>query len=172
MQEGIDFFAEELAKYHTDANLFYLNDDEGGNDKMVFFSTSVQDFRKCVNVHNDSLRSLTVIPLDHNLKVKKENGSDEESICDYLISTDDREVLLFGEIKTGKKGWAKAGANQISNTLKVFKRFHNIDEWKKKIAYVSNRRFWKARDSHRDIVSEFIEKNNMLLKIQNDVYVE
>lgn len=172
MWEGVDFFAEELDKYHTEANLFYLNDNEGENSQMVSFSTSVQDPQKCVNVHNPSLRNVVVIPLDHNLKVYKENEKDEESICDYLISTDNKEFLLFGEIKTGKRGWAKVGANQIANTLQIFKRCHKLDEWKEKIAYVSNHRFWKARDSHRDIISEFKVKNGMNLKIQNVVYVK
>lgn len=172
MQEGIDFFAEELVKYHTDANLFYLKDEEGGNNQKIIFSTSVGDPQKWVNVHNYSSSNLTVIPLDHNLEVKKENSRDNESICDYLISTEGKGVLLFGEIKTGKSGWAKAGAKQISNTLRIFKSFHNLDEWEKKIAYVSNRRFWKARDSHRDVISDFWNRNGMLLKIQNDVFVE
>lgn len=172
MQDGIDFFADGLVKYKTNANLFFLNDEKYDKDQLVRFSISVQEPKKYVNVHNDSLRNLTVTPLDHNLIVKKENSQDAESICDYLISTDDKAVLLFGEIKTGKSGWARAGANQISNTLHIFKRFHDLDEWKKTIAYVSNRRFWKARDSHRDVVTEFREKNGIILKIQNDVSVE
>ena len=73
----------------------------------------MQNPDKFVNVKNPETKDVVLIPLDHNLKVFKENGRDQESLCDYLLRVNDREMLIFGEIKTGKSGWAKAGADQI-----------------------------------------------------------
>ena len=170
MQE-VDFFAESLEKFETTAGLFYLADDLGKNE-IVSFHTSVKNPDKFVNVKNPETKDVVIIPLDHNLKVFKENGRDQESLCDYLLRVNDREMLIFGEIKTGKSGWAKAGADQISNTLRIFRSCHNLSDWSKTIAYVSNRRFWKARTSHRNTISEFWVQNRIPLRIQNEVVVE
>lgn len=167
MQE-VDFFEESLFRDETTAELFYLADE--GNNKRVSFYSSVEEPNKYVNVKNQDKKAVVIIPLDHNLRVYKDK--DQESICDYLLRVNDKEMLIFGEIKTGKRGWAKAGADQISNTLRIFRTCHNLSDWNKTTAYVSNRRFWKARDSHRNTISEFWAQNGIPLRIQNEVVVE
>ena len=167
----VDFFAPDLVAYETEEPLFFLSD-KSGNDKVVEFSLDMLEQPVSVNVKNEERRQVKVVPVDHNVKAFREGTRDMESLCDYLMTVDDTAQLIFGEIKTGRKSWASDGAKQISNTLRIFKQNHDLSRWNKCKAYVSNRRYWKARESHRDIIGAFRDLNGLPLFIQNEVVVD
>ena len=89
------------------------------------------------------------------------------------MTVNNREQIIFGEIKTGRKGWAAAGKDQIIHTIDIFRANHNLAEWGQCRAYVSNHRYWYARQSTRSIQESFkTETGGLCLYIQKDVHID
>lgn len=118
-------------------------------------------------------KDIMFLPIDHNLNIKKDGTEELDSTCDYLLTVNGHEQIIFGEIKTGKKGWASDGMRQVSHTIEIFKSNHDICRWRQCRAYVSNWRKWKSRISTRSVEEAFKAQNDGLrLYIKNDVNID
>lgn len=167
----VDFFDSQWYIEHTTESLFFLYDK--GDGSLVKLSSDDKDSSYSVNVHNPSDSDILFLPIDHNVNIKKEGTNDDDSTCDYLLTVNDREQLIFGEIKTGKRGWASEGMKQVKHTIDIFRANHDLKEWNQCRAYVSNWHKWKARPSTRCVEEAFrAGTGGLRLYIQNDVNID
>lgn len=167
----VDFFDSRWYVEYTSEVLFFLFDN--GNDNVVRLTTDEIYRNTSVNVHNPLSKEVMFLPVDHNLKIKKERTDEFDSTCDYLLVVNGREQLIFGEIKTGRKGWARAGMMQVLHTIEIFRSNHEMNQWGQCRAYVSNWRKWCSRTSTRHIEEEFkLKTGGLRLYINNDVNIE
>lgn len=168
---SVDFFDPQWYAEHTSERLFFIYDKEDGSCAKL--STDEADQSTSVNVHNPSIKDILFLPVDHNLNIRKENSDDWDSTCDYLLTVNEKEHLIFGEIKTGRKGWASEGMKQVKHTVEVFRANHDIALWNHCRAYVSNWRKWNARTSTRCVEEAFkAETGGLRLYIKNDVSID
>lgn len=168
---SVDFFAPQWYAEHTSERLFFIYDKEDGSCAKL--STNEADQSTSVNVHNPSVKDILFLPVDHNLNIRKEGLDDLDSTCDYLLTVNEKEHLIFGAIKTGRKGWASEGMKQVKHTVEVFRAYHDIAHWNNCRAYVSNWRKWNARTSTRCVEEAFkAETGGLRLYIKNDVNID
>lgn len=167
----IDFFSAEWHSEQTDKKLFYLFDE--GDGDCARLSADERYRSTSVNVNNPSAKDIMFLPIDHNLNIKKDGTKELDSTCDYLLNVNGNELIIFGEIKTGRKGWASDGMRQVSHTIKIFRTYHDLCKWAQCRAYVSNWRKWRSRSSTRSIEEIFrAETGGLRLYIKNDVNID
>lgn len=167
----VDFFDPKWHTEYTEDPIFFIYDN--GNGDMAKLTANEMFKDTSVNIHNPSCGNIKFLPVDHNMDIRKDGSNDLDSTCDYILIVNEKEQIIFGEIKTGRKGWASEGMQQIKHTVEVFRANHDLSQWKQCRAYVSNWRKWKSRISTRCVEEEF--RNNtggMRLYIQNDVHID
>lgn len=162
------------AKWYTESTrepLFFIHD-RGGVGDLAKLTTDIADQNTSVNVHNPSSHCIMFLPVDHNVDIRKEGSKDLDSTCDYLLTVNGKEQIIFGEIKTGRRSWAGEGMEQVKHTIEIFRANHDLAQWGQCRAYVSNYRHWRARTSTRCIQEAFrYETGGIRLYIQNDVNI-
>jgi len=166
----VDFFDVHWCSYTKCDNLFFIFDKQDNSPVLVSSDNNIQSIS--VNIRNDSMKTCWILPVDHNLVIKKDGSNDDESTCDYLMTVNKNEQLLFGEIKTGRKGWEADGINQLKKTICIFKANHNVDNWAIQKAYVSNYRRWNARQSTMSKQEKFKDEIGIRLYIKNEVDID
>ncbi len=169
--QKVDFFDSKWYVEHTTDTIFFLFDKEDGD----FVKLSIKEDYKLtsVNVHNPNAKNIMFLPVDHNLDIRKEDSNDLDSTCDYLLTVNGFEQIIFGEIKTGKKGWASDGMRQVKHTIDIFRANHDLNQWGKCRAYVSNWRKWNARTSTRCVEESFrSDTGGLRLYVKNEVHIE
>lgn len=170
--QTVNFFDAQWHVEHTNAPVFYIFD-RGGNSDLAHMSVNTSDQPTSVNVFNPSEHTILFLPIDHNLDIKKDGTNDLDSTCDYLLTVNEKEQIIFGEIKTGKKGWAGDGMKQVKHTIEIFRANHDLSQWQQCRAYVSNYRHWRSRSSTRCIEEAFkAETGGLRIYIQNDVHID
>lgn len=169
--QQVDFFDSKWYAEHTNSSLFFIYDRGTGGRAQISIDANEQ--QTSVNVHNPSNNTIMFLPIDHNLDIKKEGTNDLDSTCDYLLTVDDNKLIVFGEIKTGRKGWASEGMKQIKHTIDIFRANHNLSNWNQCRAYVSNYHYWHSKSSTRCVKETFrAETDGLRLYIQNDVHLD
>lgn len=170
--QQVDFFDSRWHTENTSVSLFFIYD-RGGTGDLAQLSIDAKDQSTSVNVHNPSAKDVMFLPVDHNLDIRKEGSNDMDSTCDYLLTAGGKELIVFGEIKTGRKGWAGDGMKQIKHTIDIFRANHDLSEWSQCRSYVSNYRHWRSRSSTRCVEETFkAETGGLRLYIQNDVNLD
>lgn len=139
------------------------------NNQQPVSLEHVGDSEHQVIVISNNRSDYFFIAVDHNIPLKREDGSDD-NICDAMLYT--KETLCFIEIKCWRgTGWISKASNQIISTLKHFKINHPNDEHKFKDAYLCN---WKQRrkllnESHKELKSSFMREHKLHLYISNTI---
>lgn len=169
--QQVNFFDSRWYTETTNAPLFFIYD-KGAAD-VAHLSIDTAEQCTSVNVINPSLHTILFLPVDHNLNIKKEGSNDLDSTCDYLLTVNYREQIIFGEIKTGRKGWISEGAMQVKHTFDIFCANHDITQWNQCRAYVSNYHHWYSKQSSRFVREDFKAKTGgVRLYIQNEVHID
>lgn len=170
--QQVNFFDPQWHADNTDSVLFFIYD-RGGIGDLAQLSIDAKEQPTSVNVHNPSEKTVLFLPVDHNIDIRKDGSNDLDSTCDYLLTVDGKDLIVFGEIKTGRKGWAGDGMRQIKHTIDIFRANHDLSEWKQCRAYVSNYRYWRSRSSTRCVEETFkADTGGLRLFIQNDVNLD
>lgn len=169
--QQIDFFSEQWHSERSAAALLLIFD-EGGEGDMARMTDDNSVQRTSVALYNDNHKIIWFLPVDHNVEIKKENSTDDESVCDYIFTVNDIEQIVFGEIKNRKKQWINDGISQLGNTIEIFKSNHDILQWNSRRAFVSNRFFPHHRQCTITREEQFRDKYKVRLYVQNSIVVE
>jgi hypothetical protein len=150
---SVDFFKDECINVLSD-KIFGLCDDdkekEKEKEKPAYIDTNISNKDKNKNgknekddwiatVINRNAHKVTFIAVDNCISLKKENG-DKDKRCDVIIIYNNN--IIFIELKNCKRMNSKLvnkGIGQLKSTIEHFKKHHDIDEYSKKTAYLSNR---------------------------------
>ena len=134
---AIDFFS--YAEAVPTQKEFAICDDKNQKPvKMEHVGDSVHQVLVISNNRSD----YSFIAVDHNITLKREDGSDDR-ICDAMLVTD--KSVCFIEIKCWIKGsWILNALEQIKTTIVHFDKNHPCDTHKYRDAYICN---WKKRNT-------------------------
>lgn len=169
--QSVDFFDPQWRNEATTDPLFYVYDPV--NDEMARISVEAEMAQRAVNVNNPSTKAILFIPVDHNMNIRKEGSNNLDSTCDYLMTVNNKELIISGEIKNRMRKWAREGMLQVLNTLEIFMANHNITEWKKCRGYVSNFRKPLANTSTKTTQEEFKQRSGgYRIYFQNTVNID
>ncbi|GEM_PF-4679978 len=159
----IDFFDEKFAE-KTSESKFGLCDD--GGSKMAYLD--FEDSQKWQGVvENENKLLVSFHPVDNCVKLKKDDGKDDEK-CDGILrySTTEGEkeqkCIVFVELKDCKTSgyWCQTAQKQIETTMKHFKNLHGLSNSYKIFAWIANkqqkgsRSTGQASDTFRKVISD------------------
>lgn len=135
------------------------------HDQKPVYMEHTGDSEHQVVVVSNNRTDYSFIAIDHNIPLKKADGSDDK-ICDAMILTD--KSVCFIEIKCWRGGtWILRAAEQVACTIMHFDKAHPSDKHKIRDAYLCN---WKQR---RKLVYESRNelKNNFLKDYKTHLYI-
>lgn len=127
----------------------------------------IGDSEHQVIVISNNRTDYSFIAVDHNIPLKKDDGSDDK-VCDAMLLTD--KSLCFIEIKCWRGGtWILKAAEQVASTIKHFNNSHPDDNYKLRDAYLCN---WKQRkrlvnESRNELKSNYLKEYKTHLYISN-----
>lgn len=160
----VDFFSyAEAVPTQRD---FAICDDQ---DQKPVYIEHIGDSEHQVPVVSNNRTDYFFIPVDHNIPLKRDDGSDDK-ICDAMLYT--TNTVCFIEIKCRRiKGWISEAAGQVASTIGHFDRNHPDVSQRYRDAYVCN---WKQRrrlvnESHNEMKDNFLKKYKTHLYISNTI---
>jgi len=125
--------------------------------------------RRCAVVHNDNGKSLTFVPIDKNMIIRKTDGN-LESTCDGMIYANDTRELCFVELKEyHSPGPYHVALAQLRNTIRLFLVSHNYRDFKNRRAFACNPVRPHFAASYRDISSDFMKNYHFRFLPQADI---
>ena len=132
----VDFFS--YAEAVPTQKEFALCDD---HDQKPVRIEHIGDSEHQVAVISNNRSDYSFIAVDHNIPLKKEDGSDDK-ICDAILLTNN--TVCFIEIKCWRGGtWILQASEQVASTIEHFDRNHPNDQHTYRDAYLCN---WKQRN--------------------------
>lgn len=167
----VDFFSSQWYSETTNARDFYIYDPGNAARAQITVDDALKPVS--VNVENASEKVVVFQPIDHNLDIRKEGSTDLDSTCDYMLMVGGREQIIFGEIKTGRKAWARSGMLQVLHTLDIFRANHDLAEWGTCRGYVSNFHRPHTSTSTKTLREEFKAlSGGIRLYVKNEVKID
>ena len=160
----VNFFAYQEAV--PTKKEFAICDDQ--NQEPVHIE-NVGDTEHQVVVISNNRTDYYFIAVDHNIPLKREDGSDDK-ICDAMLLTN--ETVCFVEIKCWRaSGWIQKALEQIATTITHFNKMHPTDKHRFRDAYICN---WKRRnvllkESNKELKSTFYQNYKTHLYIDNTI---
>lgn len=170
----IDFFC---SLYHTEAprtdKRFGINDGAEKHESGKKYAYTVIDGNENswnAVVDNSTCRTITFIPIDHNIEAKDADGN-QISMCDGLLYSDKR-IIVFVELKDRKADFIKEGLAQLKSTLKVFLEGNDLKSYHRRYAYISNRSHPQFKYSHKVVMQQFRNETGVRLLIQKEINIQ
>lgn len=158
---AIDFFAGKCSTT-VNAKRFGLCDAISLPQDQAYFQTEkTADW--IANVNNPEAREVLFTALDHCIDVRRQdNPTKQESLCDCMLTYDDR--IAFVELKDrdypGVLAEAKA---QLANTIRLFSNSHNLMTYKVRRAFYCNKRKPNFPYSQQAEIDAFRREHNVIL---------
>lgn len=162
---SVDFFSYAEA-VPTQKEFAICDDHDGLPVKIEHVGDSIHQVIVISNNRDD----YSFIPIDHNILLKRIDGSDDK-ICDAMLFT--KDTLCFIEIKSWREGsWISKACKQIVATIGHFNTIHSLDKHKFKDAYICN---WKKRnclvnESRMELKHNFYQNCKAHLYISNTIF--
>ena len=139
------------------------------NDTVAFTTTDPR-FARHAHVINKDGRAFQFVPVDHNIKVLRPDGT-EERHCDGMMLVEDNSYLAFVEMKdyiTG--GWFPEGKEQLEKTITSFNENYDYLRFRRRHAYVCNSHHG-FHMSMKDDISKFHDTHHFILHPMYDIVI-
>ncbi len=131
----IDFFNNNCNEDSLNESEFGICDDEDGRRAY----TDITDRNKWIaHVSNINKKDVIFTAIDNCVVIKKTGTNDNESNCDGMLRYNDSLYLV--ELKNKRSNWKTDAINQLLNTIKLLKINHDLNIFKHKKAFASNRK--------------------------------
>lgn len=125
-------------------------------------------------IDNRQPQDIAFIPIDNNIHIVRENG-DMANRCDGMLiyGNIDKEEIIFVELKIVRTGgWIPDGINQLKETILVFKKNHTLSSYKKRQAYLANRKKPNFQSSHKSEMERFKNELDVRLTICSKIVIK
>jgi len=119
-------------------------------------------------VNNSKKKKVLFTPVDHNIIAKRGDGS-EISQCDGMLTDNEGDILIFVELKTGRRSWITEAVEQLKSTISLFNKNHDCKLFKDRRAYAVNSRCPHFPSSHKEIMQQFRSQSKFRLLIQRNI---
>lgn len=157
----IDFF-DSNSQTTTNSKRFGICDD---GDKTPAYIDYTSEDKWISNIINDIPRNLIFTAIDHGV-IKNKKGVLSPKRCDGMLHYDD--IIIFVELKNRNKNPAQI--SQLEKTIELFCFNHDINEFKTRKAYLSNKK--KTVVLKQDTKEKFKEDNKgFRLYFSTDIHI-
>lgn len=164
----VDFFISGC-KSTTSKNKFGLCDDPPPAKNPAYINEDIPE-NWIAEVENKEEISVDFHAIDNCIEILRPNG-EKESRCDCMLHY--KNSLVFAELKErGYSGWISKGSKQISNTIKIFKENHNINDFDKVQAYICNKQRPLAIIGSNATVQKFKDETGLTLKPDRNIKIK
>lgn len=171
---GIDFleFARNEDIIYGNSS-FGICDDPG--ELPSFVSYNKNEHTWIAKVSNPSKMRIQFLPVDKHIPIL---GQDKTEVmrCDAMLLTFplyDKDIIIFIELKdVNLSSWntaRKHAIEQLRETIEYFSKYHQLDSYKKRLAYVANRRRPQANRAYTNDILSFRKDYRITLKITANI---
>lgn len=125
-------------------------------------------------VSNPELKRIQFLPVDKHIPMVRQDGT-EAKRCDAILLTHpvhDRETIVFIELKDAKNADIHYAINQLKETIEAFSKYHRLTPYKKRLAYVANRRHPQAHRARTRDIQKFRRDYRTTLKFSSKIVFE
>ncbi|RFU93870.1 hypothetical protein DYP60_12460 [Sphaerochaeta halotolerans] len=175
---GINFF-----EYARDEDIvegissFGICDDPG--ELPAFISHNRDNHTWVATVSNPGRKRIQFLPVDKHIPLKRQDGRTDSKRCDAMLLTypvHTRETIVFIELKDVKQSaWEAArrhAIDQLKETIEFFLEYHQLVSYKKRLAYVANRRHPHANRAYTSDIQKFRSDYRITLKFSAEIVFE
>lgn len=164
-----DFF-KSTCQTKTNAALFGICDDNNHPEAPAYLNDT-DSKTWTAEVRNDKKIEVTFTAIDKCIPVLRENG-DMESRIDGLLTynNNNSNQLIFIELKiVSKDRWISPGIQQLENTIELFSAQNDLSSYKKRRAFLANKKHPKFKFSHKETMQAFKNKTGVRLIISANI---
>lgn len=136
---SVNFFETDCREPSRNDVQFGICDDQNGTKAY----TNTTDCTAWIaTVINDNQVAISFTAIDNCIVVLKAGAKEKERSCDGMLTFSD-SLYLVELKKQGTGGWLLDAKNQLENTIKLLRANHDLEEFRYKKAYASNKRHSK-----------------------------
>lgn len=132
------------------------------------FCTVDNEVRWGAEVLNQTKKNVRFVAIDNCIDIRRPNG-DMERRCDAMLTYEDG--IDFVELKDVARGSIADGAEQIFITLRVFTRFHDLKQFRRRRAFICNIQHPNFRRINLETKQRFESEFGMRLFVQHDIVI-
>lgn len=160
-----DFF-KSTCQTKTNAALFGICDDNNQPEAPAYLNDT-NSKTWTAEVRNDQKIEVTFTAIDNCIPVFRENGEMESRIDGLLTYNSDR--LIFVELKIVRESWIPDGIQQLENTIELFSAQNDLSSYKKRRAFLANKKHPRFKFSHKETMQVFKNKTGVRLIISANI---
>lgn len=159
-----DFFKQECLTI-TNERRFGICD---GEDHAVAFTTTDNEADWIAAVVNDKGLDIEFRAIDFCVTVLRADGNQERS-CDCMLIYPNN--IVFIELKNERHSWMSSGIEQLELTISRFNEVYKIENYKRRRAFVANRRHPNFHVIEDETKIRFRDKYKVRLDVQAKIVV-
>ena len=159
----INFF-KLACKQHTTSDKFGIGDDPNQHA----FIDDIDDFPWIAIVYNEKKKNIQFNAIDNCIEILRENGEEEKS-CDGMLTYENN--IDFIELKSKRQDWIQEGIEQLKTTIEIFDKNHYLKNYKRKRAFLANKKHPRFKHSHKEKMQKFKTKTGVRLIIENKILI-
>jgi hypothetical protein len=160
-----DFF-KSTCQTKTNAALFGICDDNNQPEAPAYLNDT-NSKTWTAEVRNDQKIEVTFTAIDNCIPVFRENGEMESRIDGLLTYNSAR--LIFVELKIVRESWIPDGIQQLENTIELFSAQNDLSSYKKRRAFLANKKHPRFKFSHKETMQVFKNKTGVRLIISANI---
>lgn len=122
-------------------------------------------------VENESQQQITFTAIDNCIEILKQDGKMKQR-CDGMLTYN--ATVIFVELKDRNaqgNAWVEDAIPQLKSSIETFEDSDMADNFKKKLAYVSNKQHPKFKSTQQRRMDAFYDDTNYVLRIQGRINV-
>ncbi len=130
---------------------------DDADESPSYYSTNQIRDHWVATVSNPGTKAIQFLPVDKHIPLRRLDGTDAKR-CDAMLLSfphHTKESVVFIELKEERTSNNKRAIEQLDETIAMFKAYHLLDAYKKRVAYVVNRRHPKVHNSTRKEIIDF-----------------
>lgn len=159
----INFLAQKHACQYTSKKCFGIIDpipariDEDNPNQWI------------ARVNNPRQYKVKFVPVDKAMDIKDEHGQ-EKSSCEGILFYPHpyHSTIIFLELKEVRRG-TSGGKGQLISTIELFAENHDLSSYRRKQAYIANRKHPHFKISRRTECQEFLQRYGVRLFLQSEI---
>lgn len=162
----MDFFKEECSTEGINVDFFGLCDKEDGSPAFVNFDNPNIWIAKVDNSRKN--KNIQFVAIDKC--IIKDNEHEGRGRCDCMLVTENKEHLFFVELKDRDKKWITGAIEQLESTISFFSLNYNIDEYRHKKVFASNKGK-KFQEVDNELNLSFYRRYKFRIDIQSEIII-
>ncbi len=164
---SVNFLNEDCQSYTQEVRFGICDDD---NKKPAYIATGPNEKEWIATVVNKQPKVITFTAIDNCIEILREDGN-MESRCDVMMIYENN--IIFVELKDKREDWRTLGINQIEITLTHFISNHTeyYKSFKKKRAYVANRKHQISKVANFELGKRIFSEYNIRLHLKSEIEI-